>query len=211
VKVNAREKKILYGGVVVAAAILIYYAVTEFSPGDGESLAEQVEMQKSLLSRQRDLIEREEFFKNRVEEAENDIEKIQDRLLPGNNAGTAGTELQRILRDFTDRSGVVILTMSNMPERRVADSDSLIKISVRLGVNCQLEDLVEFLITIKNYDKFLKVEELTVNTTTVQRKIQMRNSLTMVVAGYISVPPAEPAAKSGDPGQTTTSAAIKRR
>jgi len=195
VKVNAREKKILYAGIVIAAAILIYYAATSFSPGDGESLADKVTTQEGLLRRYKELIAREDFYKRRIEVAENNIDKIQARLLSGNTANAAGMELGRILDDFADRSGVVITSKNPQQERKVADNDSLTKISMRIQIDCQIEDLVDFLIAIKNYDKFLKVEELIINTqqSTQTRQMILRRPLTMTVAGYISVLPPEPA------------------
>ena len=197
-KVSAREKKVFYTGIAVAVVILIYYAATAFLPGDGESLAEKVKTKESLLIRQKELVGREDFYKKRIEDAENDIEKIQARLLPGNNAGAATTELQRILSDFAEHSGVVITTKSNLPERKVADSDSITKVSVRIGVDCLLENLVDFLIAIKNYDKFLKIEEMAINTALQQRQLVIRRPLNMVVAGYISIPLPESTAKSGE-------------
>ena len=212
-KTSAREKKILYMGIVVAVAISIYYAATSFSPEDGQSLAGKIETQESLLRRQKELIRREDSYKKRIEDAENEIEKIQELLLPGNNAGAANTELQRILGEFANRNGVVITQKSNQPERKVADSDSLVKVSVQINVDCQtIDDLVDFLIDIKNYDKFLKVEQMAIDTVQTpqtpqspQRRMTIRRPLTIVVAGYISVPPPpDPAAKPGEnPVQTS--------
>ena len=197
-KVSAREKKILYAGAVIAAAIMIYHAATLFSPGDGEGLAEKVGTQESLLGRQRDLIGREDSYKKRIEDAENDLAKIRTRLLSENNAVAAGTELQRILRDLAEHTGSVITQTSNLPERKIADGDSLIKISVRIAIDCTTENLVDFLIAIKNYDKFLKVEEMTINTTLSQKQYVVRRPLSLVIAGYIGAPPPEPEAKPGE-------------
>ena len=211
-KVNAREKKILYAGIAVAAAILIYYAATAFSPGDGESLTDKVATQENLLRRQKELIGREDFYKKLIDDAEKDIEKIQARLLPVNNAAAAGTELQRILDGFAEHSGVVITQKTPMPEKKVADSDSLIKVSVRIATTCSLEDMVQFLIAVKNYDRFLKVENITINTQVSPQTKQMiiRPPLNMVIASYISVPPPEPAAKSGENEAHATAAAERR-
>ena len=203
-KVSTREKKVLYAGIVLAVAIMIYYAATLFSPGDGESLAEKVNTQESLLRRQKEFIGREDFYKKFIEESENDITKIQTRLLPGNSPSGAATELHRILSDFAEDSGVVITQRNNQPERKVADSESLTKVSVRIGVDCQLDTLVDFLIAIKNYDKFLKVEELLINTALQQKQLALRRPLYMIVAGYISTPlPDESTTK---PGENTTQA-----
>ena len=189
-KGNAREKKILYSGIAIAIVIIIYYAATELLPGDGGSLADKVEMQESLLVKQRELVGYREYYEGRINDAENDIEKIQTLLLPVSSSGAAFTELRRILTDFAAMSGVVITATSNQPEKKVENSDSLIKISVQIQVNCSLEDLVDFLSAINNYDKFLKVEDITINTRTENnRQMVITRPLRLVIAGYINVPP----------------------
>ena len=205
-KANAREKKILYGGIVIAVAILIYYAATAFSSGDGESLAGKVAKQENLLQRQRELVGREEFYKKQIEDAENSLEKIQTRLFPGNNASVATNELQRIIDGFAERSGIIIMSKTPRSAVKVADSDSLTKISVQVGLDCQLEDLVDFLIAINNYDKFLKVEEIGIRTQAAapQRQMVITRPLNVVISGYISVPPPESAAKPGEGMVQTT-------
>jgi len=199
VKAGTREKRVLYAGIAIAVVIMIYYAATLFSPGGEESLEERVATQEGLLRRQRELVVREDFYRKRIEEAESGIEKIQARLLPGNNATVGTTELQRMLSEFAEQSGVVITTRSNLQEKRVAESDSLTKVSVRVGLDCTLEDLVDFLIAVKNHDRFLKVEEMAINTAVQQKQMVIRRPLNMIIAGYISIPPPpEVAAKTGE-------------
>ena len=204
-KVSTREKKILYTGIVIAVLILIYYAATEFMPGDGESIADKVDLQEKLLVRQKELVGYKGYYEKRIEDAEDEIGKIQKRLLPANSTSAAGTELRRLLTDFASESGVAIMTTSNMPDRKVDDSDSLIKVSVRIAVQSSLEDLVHFLSSIRNHDRFLKVEEMAINTNIVtvaniQRR-QIRPPLNLVISGYVNVPPPdEPAAKHGENG-----------
>jgi len=202
VKTSAREKRVLYAGIAIAAAIFVYYAATALSPGDGESLADKVKTQENLLRRQKEFIGREDFYKKRIEDAESDIEKIRTRLLPENNAAAANAELQRLLRAFADEAGISIASSLNLAEIKVADSDSLVKISVRIGIgsDCREEGLVDFLLSIKNYDKFLKVEEITnlgsVMSASLKRLVLRAPN--MVVAGYIDVPPQDPSAKTGE-------------
>jgi len=197
-KASAREKKTLYAGIAIAAVIIIYYVATSFSPGDGESLADKVATQESLLLRQKELIGRKDFYEKRIEDTEDDLVKIQTRLLPGNDAGTAAMELQRVLDDFAERSGTVITSRTLLPERKVADSDSMVKVSVRIQLDCTLEDLVDFLTAVKNYEKFLKVEEIQISVNLTQRQYVFRRPVPMVIAGYISVAPPEPVTDNGE-------------
>ena len=210
-KVSRREKVTLGAGIAVAFAILVYYMATTFLP-DRERLLDEVEVQKSLLLRQRTLLAQEEFYNTHTDEAQGGLTLAMTRLLPGDNANVAGAELQSILKDFADQNGVEITQKNNLPEQKVPDSDSLVKVSVRITINCNIEELVSFLTAIENNDKFLKVEELTINSATVQR--QRRYELrppSLTVAGYINVPSApksdEKSASATNMVRTTTSTA----
>ncbi|MDR1727342.1 MAG: type II secretion system protein M [Acidobacteriota bacterium] len=194
-KVAGREKKVLYAGVVLAAAILVYYAASTFLP-DGERVRGDVETQKELLLRQRTLLAQEGAYKKRADATQGELAQVMTRLLPGDNASVAGAELQRILKEFADQNDVEITQKNNLAERKVPDSDSLVKVSVRIETNCGLDELVDFLTAIENYEKFLKVEELVINSIRVQKQYRIRPSLTVV--GYINVP-AAPAAPDADP------------
>jgi len=204
VKVTGREKKFLFIGGAIAAAVIVYFAfaATSLLP-DRATLREDVETQQGLLLRQRTLLARESAYKKRADENKADLEKAMTRLLPGDNASVAGSELQRILKEFADDSGVEITQKNNLAERKVPDSDSLVKVSVRIDTNCDLGELVDFLSAIENYEKFLKVEELVVNTNVsrAQKQVQIRPSLTVV--GYIDAPPPPKPAGAPAAGGTT--------
>jgi hypothetical protein len=116
------------------------------------------------------------------------------RLLPGDSPNVAGAELQRILKDFADRSGVEITQKIPLPERKVQDAEMLTKVSVSIQTNCDLDQLVAFLGAIESYEKLLKVEDLTIASFPIQKRYMIRPSLTVV--GYISSRESKPAEKS---------------
>jgi hypothetical protein len=112
--------------------------------------------------------------------------------LPGDNPNVAGAELQKILKDFADQSGVEIIQKNILPEKKV--QDSLTKVSVRIDTKCTMEQIVQFLSAIENYEKYLKIDEFTIFGSSfgsgTQKRVEIRPSLT--VAGYISMKEAKP-------------------
>jgi hypothetical protein len=70
----------------------------------------------------------------------------------------------------------------------------LTKISVRVETTCEPEELTEFIALIENYEKFLKVEEFMVTSFRIQKRYEIRPSLTVV--GYISTPETKPKEQS---------------
>ena len=181
-KVSTREKRIIAIGAVVVVAVLIYYALASLLP-NRDSLSKTVELKKKMLLRHRDTLSREETYKARLEQYTIHFEQVMTRLLPGDNPNVAGAELQKVLKDFADRSGVEISSMYVSPEKNV--QERITRVSVRIETSCTLDQLVQFLAAIENYEKFLTLDEFMITSFQIQKKYQIRPSLT--VSGYINL------------------------
>jgi len=180
VKLNAREKRIILIGACVAAAVLIYFGITLMLPSG--NLAQSVELKKKMLIRQRETLSREGIYKARVEQLRGTLEAYRMRLLPGDNPNVAGAALQTILKDFADQSGVEITQKNILQDKKT--SDLLTKVSVKIDTNCNLEQLVQFMSAIENYEKHLRIDDCTISSFRVmQKRFEIRPSLT--VSGYI--------------------------
>lgn len=192
-KLTLREKRFIFAGIIIVVAVLILYGASSVL-GDRENLIQEVARNRQLLLKQHEILDSEEGYNKRVEQYTRHLEQDLTLLLPGDNSSVASAELQKILKDFADQSGVEITQKNTLPEKKVEGNEMLTKISVRIEVKCDLEQLVDFLIAIRNYEKFLKVEELIINSFRVQRRYDTRPSLTVV--GYISSPNLGPTAGS---------------
>jgi hypothetical protein len=190
VKVNTREKKVITVGAILAGAVLIFYAFTALLP-DREGLSETVEVKKKMLLKQRETLGREETYKIRLEENGKHLAQDLTRLLSGENPNVAGAELQKILKDFADQSGVEITQKNILPEKKV--QDRIVKVAVHIETNCGPEQLVQFLTAVENYEKFLTIDEFMVTSFKIQKKYEIRPGLT--ISGYISVPETKPGEK----------------
>ena len=209
-KLTLREKRFIGAGIILLVAVLVVYAAASFL-GDRESLAREVERNKQLLLKQREIITSEEGYNKRVEQYTNLLKQGFMRLLPGDNWSVASAELQKVLKDFADQTGVeIIQIMILQPEKRAEANEMLTKISVRIETRCNLDQLVDFLVAIENYNKFLTVEELNISSYQVQRRYDTRPSLT--VTGYISSQNPEPAAGAAvETGRTNQSSSIVQK
>jgi len=186
VKLTSREKKMVFAGIAVAAAVAIFYAATSLLPS-GEDLSKAVELKKKTVLKQREILGQEEFYKERVEQFARRLEEDRTRLLPGNNANLAGAELQKLLKEFADQNGVEITQKSTLQEKKI--QDTLSRVAVRIETNCNPDQLVGFLAAIENHPKQLAVEEMAINGYRIQRRFEIRPILTVV--GYISSPKPE--------------------
>lgn len=186
-KITPREKKFIFFGTIAVAAIAVFYLTTLLLP-DRESRAQQVETKKSMLLRYRQMLDQEETFKNQAEQYAAHLQKNMTKLLPGDNPNIAEADLQKLLMSFADQSGVEINRKNTLPDEEIGDD--LIKVSASIEINSNLDQLIQFLAAIQNYDKFLKVEQLQITSLQTQRRQQIRPTLTVV--GYIRSKASEP-------------------
>ena len=180
-KLTAREKRVIIIGACVVAAVGIYYAVNLLLP-DSANLSQSVEIKKRMLLRQRETLSREAIYKARLEQLSGSLETYRTRLLSGDNPNVAGAELQKILKDFADQSGVEITQKSILQEKKTPDL--LTKISVKIDTNCSLEQLVQFITAIENCEKHLKIDDCRISGYRIQKRFETRPSVT--VSGYIT-------------------------
>ena len=189
-KVTSREKLFIIIGIAAMGAVAIFYAASTLMP-DGEDLSQKVDLKKRMLRSQRETLSREDTYKTRVEQYKKQLEQDMTRLLPGDNASLAAAELQKIIRDFADQSGVEITQRNVLPEKKV--QDILTRVSIRVDTNCNPEQLVNFLASIENHEKLLKVDEMNISSIRIARRFEIRPSLT--ISGYIPAKEEKPTEK----------------
>ena len=88
----------------------------------------------------------------------------------------------KTLTDFAESSGVEITQKSVLQEEKV--DNQLSKISARIVTRCDMEQLVQFLTEVENYNKLLTIDEFTIRSVRNRRETEMRPNLT--ISGYIS-------------------------
>ncbi len=186
-KVSSREKRLIVIGIVAAVAVAVFYAGTLLLP-DSESLSRNVDLKKRMLRSQREILSREDFYRTRLEQYQKQLDLDLKRFLPGDNSSLAGAELQRVIKDFADQNGVEITQRIILPDKKV--QDTIAKISIRIETNCAPEQLVGFMVSIENYEKLLKIDEVVISSFKLAKKYEIRPSMT--ISGFISVPEDKP-------------------
>lgn len=188
--ITAREKKFLiFGGVTVAISLLVYLAVAYFPSRAG--LSKEVENNRQLLLRHRELISKEAMYKARIEQYKQRLKLDHARLLPGDNASIASAELQKVLKGFADQSGVEIIRRDILSEEKLPDN--LIKVKVKIETQCVPDQLVDFISAIESYEKFLTIDDMQITSFKIAKRWDIRPSMT--IAGLIASTEAKPAEK----------------
>jgi hypothetical protein len=129
VKVTSRERTYIIIGAVVVVAVLIFYVATLLVP-DSQSLSQSVDLKKKMLRSQRETLSREDFYKKRLDQYKKQLDQDMTRFLPGDSPSLAGADLQKIVKDFADQSGVEITQRNIMPAGKIQDPAT--KVTVRM-------------------------------------------------------------------------------
>lgn len=189
-KMSSREGVSILIGIAAVVAVLVFYAVTQLVP-DSQNLSREVDLKKKMLRSQRDTLSREDIYKTRLDQYRKQLDQDMTRFLPGENASLAGAELQKVIKDFADRSGVEINQRIPQPEKKIPGI--AVKVAVRIETNCNPEQLVHFLASIESYEKLLKIDELVVSSMRLQKRFEIHPSVT--ISGYIRAPEEKPKEK----------------
>ena len=178
-------------GAVVVVAVVVIYGLTLLL-ANRDSLSETVKFKMEMLQKQRDALRQEAFYKAKLDLYRKQFQNDMNRLLPNDNPNVAGAELQKILKDFADGSGVEITQKNMLAEKKI--EDKLICVRVQIQTNCVLDQLVQFLTAIENYDKFITLDEFLISNSyrdprALPGSTQRKNSSSLTISGYLNAPP----------------------
>lgn len=182
-KLSTRERYFVYGGIGVAILVGLIYSGDSLIP-DADDISASLENKKRLLVKSREMLQEEAAYKAKLEQYKERLQVLQRGFLQGDNPSIAGAELQKVLADIAARIGVDISRKDIQKEQKL--EDNLTKISVKIETNCQPDQLVQFIAAVQNYEKSLAIDELVINSFRMQKRYEIRPSLT--VSGYIVAP-----------------------
>jgi hypothetical protein len=199
-KITAREKRYIAIGALIVAAVLVFYGISALLE-DSTDISKKVEQKREKLVRQLEIMNRQSAYEQELSLYKMQLQKDMNRLLPGDNPNIAAADLGKILENFAAMSGVEITQKTPQGEKKI--DDKLMRVSVQINTNCVLDQLVQFLASIKNYDKFLSVTEFQIYSSGFRSpgfgSAQRRNEIhpTLTISGYISAPASKPKTATG--------------
>ena len=184
-KLTLRERRILQGGGLTAAVVLVYFFAVEPFHEARASIPAQLETKARLLQRSKQLLSQRDYYRSRSEELEGLIQQYENRFIEAENSSDATTRMELAVRDLASRLGITIARSSRVQER-VLD-DRYAKITLRVNLRADLRQVLEFVHALSAYPKFLKVENLELRVGRV--KGQRRLNPSLHVSGLIQLSP----------------------
>ncbi len=199
-KITAKEKRYMAMGAIVVAAALVFYGFSWLLENHA-SVINNVEIKKQILIKQLEILNREASSKKQLDLYKKQLQADVNLLLPGDNPNAASSELGKVIEDFASGSGIEITQKTPQPVKNI--EDRLIRVSVQIQANCVLEELVQFLAAVENYEKFLIVSDITIfsgyrsTIPSAGGALQKRLSPTLIISGFINAPETKPKPSTG--------------
>jgi len=188
VKGDRRQKKFIIIGLGVIAVLALAYALTLRQEG-GEDLTVTVESKRETLLAYREKLDLRGVFESRIQLYNSRLQEARARFLEGETANVAEANLLNTLTDMAQRSGVQITQKGPRPEKKI--ENKVIKVSYRITTSCNMEQFLQLLTEIANYEQFLTIDDLSVGSPTRGRSRTQPTTANLTpiltVSGYIPI------------------------
>lgn len=176
-KLHRREKRTIFIGGIVVAAILIYYIFTWYASVK-TSTYEKAEAKKIYLSKQLAKISDKESIIKKLEAGRNELKELEKGLIKGDKPAVAAAELQRLCREIAMTSGVDIRTEKTL---NPVDSGIYYSIPIEIGFQVTTSKLKDMLLKIETSPFLLTVPEMRIRVININNPADVY--VTLTVAG----------------------------
>jgi type II secretory pathway component PulM len=187
-----RERRLLGAAALVALGTAGYVYVVEPLAHHRAATRELIAARQALLVRQQRLVARMERYAQELDALRAEIERRRGRLLPGDKAPVAASELQKLVKTTAQDAGIEVRS-----ERILSpvDRGGYTEVPVEVTLSGPIRGLVTFLHRLDGTRVIVTVNELRVRVLSVTAPREL--SATLALAGYFPTPPAVAASAAG--------------
>jgi len=179
-KISKRDRRVLIiGGLGCAVLLLIIYGILPFFESRSEMEA-KLEREQRRLEQSLQILQSESYYRTQTIELEETLERYRTQLLDAEDSTRARVQLQAIVRELAEESGVTISRSNPMQEQKVGEyAEIILQVNLEGGV----QELTDFLYAISTHPKFLKIGQFRINVSRSRKPVRMQPQ--MRVSGFI--------------------------
>jgi len=146
---------------IISAILLFFGVVYRFLPFFQElvSPGEEIELKEARLIKYQKMVENSKGLDETLVTLNGTVKKLETGLLAGKTPSLAAAEIQKILREITDRNKVNIKTMKVLKPEEV-DLKYYLSVPIEFVINADIRQLKEILYGIANSQVYLKVRKM---------------------------------------------------
>jgi hypothetical protein len=192
VKIGARTRKYIIAAFGVVAVLALLYVLFGQQLRSGW-FTDNVENKKRMYSSQLETKLLEGPYEFYVQQYTSRLADDNAKLLPGDTRNVSESELLSALDDFAQKSGVEIIqkipdqNQNQKKGEKKGENPLYSKVSYRIIARCSGEQLVQLLTEIRNYNRYLTIDDLQIQTRGSRNRTNTNTELsaTLTVSGYI--------------------------
>jgi len=171
------RRKLVYIGAIAAVAFLFYQS---FAPQ--EDLSEEIETTYRTLLKYRAALDNTEGAGTGFKEAEKELGKLEEGLLPGPSHARAVARLQTEVGDLAENAG---LTITSVRPVNPVDRAPYQEITIQVNMNGTLIQLRDFLKALEEAKTILRIASLNVRVNNPRQPDTLR--VKVAIAGMMKV------------------------
>jgi hypothetical protein len=199
-RLTLRDKKFLVGGgLICLLALLIVYGGLPLVE-NLKDISTDMESKRELLARYRSRVAAKEKYLAKLEEMKKRFASFDPLFLETTEKSMASSNLQDILSKIAADSGFAVVRreFQNEPKRL---NEEYQRVSAKIDSSCTPEQLVNFLVTLRNYPKHLYITEFSLRSNAMM-KGTFQLIPTIQVSAIIKSPEIKEKAKGNTGGRT---------
>ena len=175
-----RERRLLILAALVAIGVAGYVYVVEPLIEAHGTTRELVVARRGLLARQERLVTRSDAYEKELAELRAEIDRRRKRLLPGDKAPVAASELQKLVKTTAQEAGIEVRS-----ERILApvDRGGYAEVPVEMTLTGQIRGLTAFLHRLEDTPILVAMTDLKVRAPTTGANREL--TATIALSGFI--------------------------
>jgi Tfp pilus assembly protein PilO len=196
-----RERWLVLVAGTLAVGLLGYTYGIEPALARHQGVQELIAARRALLDRQQRLLSREERYAQEKADLDVQVAARRGRLLPGDKAPLAASELQKLVKSTAQEAGVEVRSERILP---TAERGGYTEVPLEVTLTGPIRALATLLYRLEEAPVLLTVHDLKVRVVSVSAPREL--SATLALTGYIHAASADGRASSGPPAGAPSAA-----
>jgi Tfp pilus assembly protein PilO len=154
---SLREKLFVLAGILAVVYFVYIYFLEPFSEKQGE-VKRELKANLEILTRYKQMVAEKSELESTIQETEDQLKELDERLLSGPESALAASELQKLLREIAAKVGIEI--QREIPSKKTEDIKMYVRVPVNIQFTTDVNKLIQFLYEVEDHPKLLKIAEM---------------------------------------------------
>ena len=180
IQITSRDKRVLLAGGTLTILLLFFVFVAQPVYQEDKKVQRQIQDKILFIQKCYEILNQKSYYKAKSTENKSIHTTLSQRFLNQAKPALAAAEQQRLLEELANQTGVNIIRFRVDKPKYV---EKLLTISTQVTVRSKLRNLTNFIHRLENNQKFMIIEEISMQRTNKKDLEELQTQLT--VSGFI--------------------------